>query len=137
GFAIPVNLVKKISNDFIKFGKVKRGFIGITFTELNAQVSNELKLDRINGLYVQDVVSDGGADKAGIQKGDIITKIDGKDIRSSSVLQESVARMHPGDKVKLTYLREGKERTVTVTLHGEELNDRAREKESSKSATQI
>src|SRR5690606_1587864 len=75
GFAIPVNLVKKISNDFIEFGKVKRGFIGITFNELNSETAKELNVDRINGLYVKDVISKGGAEKAGIKPGDIITEI--------------------------------------------------------------
>lgn len=137
GFAIPVNLVKKVSNDFIEFGKVKRGYVGITFTELNSQVAKKLSVDRIKGLYVQDVVEGGGAAKAGIKKGDIVTKINNRDIVSSAVLQEAIGRLHPGDKVNLTVERDGKERNISVTLHGEEINQRASEQESSKSATQI
>ncbi len=137
GFAIPVDLVKKISNDFMEFGKVKRGFIGVTFTELNAALAKELGISDINGLYVQSVVSNGGAEKAGLKKGDIITKIDDRLITRSSMLQETVARMHPGDKLKLTFKRDGKEHTVNVTLQDEDSLKTAEAKVDSKSATQI
>jgi len=116
GFAVPVNLVKKIADDFIKFGQVKRGLIGITFQELNPSVAKELEIKDITGLYVMDVVPDGAAEEAGIRKGDIITKLDGRVISSSSDLQERIYRLRPGDKVKLGYKRDGKEREVTVTL---------------------
>src|SRR5690606_1624745 len=137
GFAIPVDLVKKISNDFMEFGKVNRGFIGVTFTELNAAAAKELQISDINGLYVQGVVANGGAEKAGIKEGDIITKIDNRLITRSSILQETVARMHPGDKLKLTYKRDGKEKTVDVTLQGEDTIKAAEAKTDSRSATQI
>lgn len=119
GFAVPVNIVKKISDDFVKFGAVKRGLIGVTFRALDAEYAKELGIDDVFGLYVNDVVSGGGADKAGIKKGDIITKIDGKTIYASSDLQERVYILRPGDKVTLTYKRDGRERETTVTLQEE------------------
>ena len=137
GFAIPVDLVKKISNDFMEFGKVKRGFIGVTFTELNADLAKSLSIDDINGLYVQSVVEKGGAEKAGLQKGDIITKIDERLITRSSLLQETVARLHPGDKIKLTYKRDGKEKTINVMLQDEEAMKTATASTASKSATEL
>lgn len=120
GFAIPVNLVKKIADDFVKFGSVKRGYVGVTFQELNAEVAKQLNVSDINGLYVNSVVPNGGGAAAGLKKGDVITKIDGNVIYSSPDLQERVARLRPGDKVKLTYKREGKEKEVSVTLKGDE-----------------
>lgn len=138
GFAIPINLAKKILDDFKEFGSVKRGFVGITFNEINETLRKEKGIDDINGLYVQDVVKDGGADAAGIKAGDVITKIDGRTIYSSSDLQERVARLRPGDKVKLTYKRNGKESEVSVTLKGEEENKSRREDEElNASATEI
>lgn len=119
GFAIPINLAKKIMDDFIKYGAVKRGFVGVTFQELNAGVAKELGVNRINGLYVNTVVEGGGAQAAGIRKGDIITKVDGNRIMSSADLQERVGRLRPGDKVQLSYERAGKEHTTTVVLRGE------------------
>lgn len=137
GFAIPVDLVKKISDDFIKFGSVKRGYVGISFTELNAEIAKELNVDDITGLYVQNVIPKGAAVEAGIQKGDVITKIEGNTIISSSDLQERVARLRPGDKVKLTYKRAGKERDVTVTLREQAEQSSAEEQGSDRSTAEI
>ncbi len=120
GFAIPINLAKKVLDDFMKFGSVKRGFLGVSYTELDADRSKELGINELNGLYVNDVVANSGAEKAGLKKGDIITKIDDKDIYSSSDLQERIGRLGPGDKVQLTYLRDGKIQMASVTLKGEE-----------------
>lgn len=140
GFAVPVNLVKKISDDFIKFGRVKRGLIGITFRELSPAVAKELEINEVNGLHVSEVVPKGAADEAGIKAGDVITKLDGRTITSSSDLQERIYRLRPGDKVKLTYKRDGKERDVTVTLKEDtRAAGREAEKENAaeRSATEI
>ena len=140
GFAVPVNLVKKISDDFIKFGRVKRGLIGITFRELNPAAAKELEISEVNGLYVIDVVSDGAAKEAGLKEGDIVTKLDGRIITSSSDLQERIYRLRPGDKVKLTYKRDGKERDVTVTLKEDTRaaeRDSESDSEAKRSATEI
>ncbi|MGV3763693.1 PDZ domain-containing protein, partial [Parapedobacter sp.] len=133
GFAVPVNLVKKIADDFIKFGRVKRGLIGITFRELNPAAAEELEISDVNGLYIIDVVEDGAAKEAGLKAGDIVTKLDGRTITSSSDLQERIYRLRPGDKVKLTYKRDGKERDVTVTLK-EDTSASEREEESESAA---
>ena len=119
GFAIPINLAKKILDDFKEFGSVKRGYIGIQFTDLDAEQAKRFDVKAINGLYVNEVVPGGGAETAGIKQGDIITKVDGKNIYYSSDLQERVGRLRPGDKVQLSYLRDGNERNVNVTLKGE------------------
>lgn len=139
GFAVPVNIAKKIADDFIKFGTVKRGLIGIQFRELSPAVAEELEIEETSGLYVADVVAGGGADKAGLEKGDIITKLDDKVIQSSSQLQTHVYLLHPGDKVKLTYERDGKERSTTVTLQEDTSAAESREEDSTsdRSATEI
>lgn len=119
GFAIPINLAKKILDDFREFGSVKRGYIGVSFTDLDAERAKQLGVDVINGLYVNEVVAGGGAEAAGLKKGDILTQVDGQNIYYSSDLQERVGRLRPGDKVKLTFLRDGKARSADVTLKGE------------------
>ncbi|MBB6111874.1 Do/DeqQ family serine protease [Mucilaginibacter lappiensis] len=116
GFAIPVNLAKKVLNDIKKYGTVKRGFVGVSFTELNPDVAQKLNITNNNGLYVNDVVPGGGAEQAGIKKGDIIAKVEGTPVYESSDLQEHVGRMQPGDKLNVTVLRDGKEKTFAVTL---------------------
>ncbi len=119
GFAVPVNLAKKVLNDLEKFGSVKRGYIGVSFTELDPDKAQELKISTTNGLYVSELVTGGGAEAAGIQKGDIITKVEGNPVYESSELQERVGRLQPGDKIRLTVLRAGSEKNVTVTLKGD------------------
>lgn len=138
GFAIPINLAKKILDDFKEFGSVKRGYIGVTFTEINEALRKEKGIDDINGLYVQNVVKGGAADGAGITGGDVITKIEGRTIYSSSDLQERIARLRPGDKVKITYKRDGKEKDVTLTLKAEEASkSQGADGGNSASATEI
>lgn len=119
GFAIPVNLAKKVLEDFKKYGSVKRGYVGVTFQELNADVAENLKIDDVSGLYVNDVIPNGGGAAAGIRKGDIIKKVEGKEVFASPDLQEKIGRMSPGDKVLLTISRGGKEQNINVTLKGD------------------
>jgi len=122
GFAIPINLAKKVLNDIEKFGKVKRGYVGVQFRELNPDAAQELSIKTTNGLYVNELVKGGGAEQAGIRKGDIITKVEGNTVNESSDLQEKVARLQPGDKIRLTVLRDGKEQTFAVTLKADDSN---------------
>ncbi|WP_205942347.1 trypsin-like peptidase domain-containing protein [Pedobacter sp. SYP-B3415] len=122
GFAIPVNLAKKILDDFMRFGTVKRGYVGVSFRALDAEAAEQLNIKDLNGLYVNEVVPNGGAAAAGIQKGDIIKKVDGKIVSDAPDLQEKIGRMNPGDRVKLTVLRSGQLRDFNVTLKGESVN---------------
>ncbi len=120
GFAIPINLAKKILDDFMKYGSVKRGYIGVSFTELDAEKASQLGSKQITGLYVSQVLSGSGAESAGLHKGDVIIKADENPVYSSSDLQERIGRLRPGDKVKIGYLRDGKEYSSSITLKGED-----------------
>lgn len=113
GFAVPVNLAKKVLNDIKQYGVVKRGYLGIQYNDLSSVESDG---DIHLGLKVGEVVASSGAAAAGIQPGDIITKVDGNLIATSSDLTEHVGRLQPGDKVKLTATRNGAEKTFVVTL---------------------
>jgi len=124
GFAIPVNLAKKVLNDIQKYGSVKRGLVGVSFTELNPDAAQELKIDRTVGLYVNDLVEGGGAEAAGLKKGDIISKVNGHTVTESSDLQETVGRLQPGDKINLTVIRDGSEKNFAVTLKAENAETR-------------
>jgi serine protease Do len=116
GFAIPVNLAKKVLNDIQKYGSVKRGYLGVSFKELDQDAADALHIDKTVGLYVDDVAPGSGAAQAGLQHGDIITKVEGKTVYESSDLQEPVARLQPGDKISLTLLRGNDEKNVSVVL---------------------
>ena len=120
GFAIPVNLAKKILEDFKQYGVVKRGFIGVSFQALDADAAERLKIKDINGLYVNEVVPNGAAEAAGIKQGDIIKKVEGIEIYDSPDLQEKIGRLRPGDKVSLGVLKtDGVMKNVVITLKPE------------------
>jgi serine protease Do len=119
-YAIPVNIVKKVVDDIIKFGTVQRAYIGIEYAPAGDMSDEEKKQANIplgaSGIYTINVPKDGGAFAAGIRKGDEITKVNGTAITSGAEMQEQVSRYKPGDKITVTYLREGKENTANVTL---------------------
>lgn len=117
-YAIPVNIVKKIVNDLIKYGVVQRAYIGISYPpdDLPDDKKKEMGIKDGAGIYVEGVASDGAAKEAGLQKGDFVTKVNGVTVNSGPELQEQVARYKPGDKITLTYTRNGNPATVDLTL---------------------
>ncbi|MFD0766384.1 Do family serine endopeptidase [Mucilaginibacter lutimaris] len=120
GFAIPINLAKKVLNDIKKYGTVKRGYVGIGFADLSdPEQAKQVGSDKTNGLYVTSLITGGGAEQAGVKTGDIITKVEGNPVYESSDLQERVARLQPGDKINITVLRNGSEKTFNISLKAE------------------
>jgi Do/DeqQ family serine protease len=119
-YAIPVNIVKKIVTDIVKFGTVQRAFIGIQYPRETMTDEQRKELGagykEGEGVYVMDVPAEGAAAIAGVKKGDIVTKLNGVNITGGPELQEQVARYKPGDKISLTYVRAGKESTVSLIL---------------------
>lgn len=123
-YAIPVNIVKKVIADMIKFGSVQRAFMGISYpieglpdqqvAELDKQYGTAWKTNE--GVFVTGVTDGGAALAAGIKEGDIVTKFNGVPVISGPELQDQLSRYKPGDKITITYKRGGKENTVNVTL---------------------
>jgi serine protease Do len=118
-FAIPVNIVKKVVDDIIEFGKVQRAFIGVNIIGLNQEIAANLGTDEITGIYVRDVTEKGSAQKAGIKSGDVIKKIDGVTVRDTPQLQEQLSRFRPGDMVTVTVSRNKKLMDFEVELRNE------------------
>lgn len=122
GFAIPTSIMNKVVADIKDFGAVQRALLGIAGTDVTNYIDQqkdkgkEVDLGTVYGVYVQEVTSDGAAEDGGIESGDVITYIDGKKIEKFGELQEILAKHHPGDKITVTYLRNKKERTTTLTL---------------------
>lgn len=116
GFAIPVNLVKKVMDDLLKFGKVQRGVLGVAIQEVTNELAEKEGLKDLNGVFVQDVTDGGAASKAGVKKGDVIMKVNNMIVNSVSGLQEEIGKFRPGDKVTLSLLRKGEEKEVTAVL---------------------
>ncbi len=117
-FTIPVNIVKKITADLMKFGTVQRAFLGINYapTNLSDEVKKQNGIKDGDGVYITGVTKDGGAAAAGIKDGDFITRINGTAINSGADLVGQIAIYRPGDRLKVTYIHDGKEMTTEVTL---------------------
>jgi Do/DeqQ family serine protease len=125
GFAIPVDIVAKTINDLIQYGVVQKGFIGADVVDLNTQLANELKLDaatasQLNGVIINYLDANGPAAKVGLRKNDVILKINEEAIEGKSAFNEQLSYYRPGDKIKVSYLRDGSMKDVQLTLTNQE-----------------
>ena len=122
GFAIPTTIMNKVVADIKKYGSVQRVQLGITGTDVLNHINRqkdqgkEVDLGTNDGVYVNSVSEDGNGAEAGLEEGDVITKVDGKPIVKMSELQEMINAKRPGDKITLTYLRNKKKIEKTITL---------------------
>ena len=128
GFAIPTAIMNKVVDDLKQYGNVQRAMIGIQGSDVKSYVDakkdegKDIDLGTMEGIYVAKVVEDGAAEAAGLKEGDVITTIDGKKVKQFGELQGILAKKRPGDKVAITYLRDKKSRTATLTLKNEQGN---------------
>ena len=121
-FAIPVNIVKKVVNDFINYGEIQRAYIGVTIRDIDAEFAQEENLDDLEGVYVVSVVDNSSAEDADIRPADIILEIDGVKINSATRLIESVAQHNPGNRISVIVKRDGKILRKDVLLKNRQNN---------------
>jgi serine protease Do len=122
-FAIPVTLVRKVMDDLLEYGEVKRGMLGIGIDDIDARRKEAFQLTVDQGIYVQSVNTGSAAELSGILSGDVITEIDHHIVNSVSELQEWVARNRPGKEISVTFLRDGEKHTVKARLKNSEGNE--------------
>ena len=117
GFAIPVNIAKSIMNQILQFGEVKRGLLGVSISDFNADSAKAFGIEgTAEGALVQEVVDGSAAETAGIMVGDVIVSVDGQRIKSASDLRNTIGLKRSGDSVRLDVIREGKRRQFTTVL---------------------
>lgn len=116
GFAVPSNIVTKVVEDLLKYGSVQRGMLGVTIRTMDGSLAKEKDVDFVKGVWIENVGENSAADKAGIESGDIITKIDDVSVTTSPRLQEMIARKRPGDQVNVIVDRGGKIKEFSVVL---------------------
>jgi Do/DeqQ family serine protease len=116
GFSIPVNMARNVMNALITHGQVRRGRLGVTVQPVTSDLAEALKLDTVAGALVNEVQNDGPAERAGIERGDVITALNGASVPDTNSLRNRVAQLGPGAQVELTIVRGGKPRTVSATL---------------------
>ena len=122
-FAVPVNIVKRVAQDLMDFGSVKRAVLGITMSSVDKKFADEMKLSDVSGVYINEVLKGSAADKAGLKKDDVIVAIDGQKITDGASVQAKVNSYHPGDKATITIIRDGKKQDVSVTFQSASLQN--------------
>lgn len=116
GFAVPVDIALKIANDLIKFGEVQKAIPGIDVVELTPELAEEMKLKSLDGVIVTHILRGGSAEKVGLQKDDVIIKIDDWKITGKGSFEEALSYFYPGSKVAVEYMRNGNLKTAQLTL---------------------
>lgn len=122
GFAIPTAIMNKVVDDLKKYGTVQRALLGISGMDVSSYIDSQKEKGKdvdfgtVNGIYVAEVSADGAAAEGGLKEGDILTAIDGKNIEKFGELQEILTNHRPGDKVNVTYIRDKKKHSATLTL---------------------
>jgi serine protease Do len=125
GFAIPTNMARGVMDQLLKTGKVRRARLGVAINDIDAAMAEALNLPSTQGAVVGQVQPDTPAAGAGMEQGDVITAVNGQEVRNVSELRNLIASQQPGSKAKITFLRSGKEQSVTVTLSELETEEQA------------
>jgi S1-C subfamily serine protease len=115
-FAVPVSIVKKVVTDIKEYGSVQRAMLGVSILDISSELSKEKNIEITEGVYIAAVGDRSGAMDAGMKEGDVVIAIDGDKVTRAAELQEKVSRHRPGDKVRLTVLRDKKELSMDVIL---------------------
>jgi serine protease Do len=114
GFAIPAEVADNVTKQLINGGKIERGYIGATIQNFTSEMAEAAGLGDQKGAIVADLTPNGPSQKAGLQIGDVVTSVNGTTVKSSSELTRQVARVHAGDVLHLSIIRDGKSRAVDV-----------------------
>ncbi len=134
GFAIPTSIMNKVVDDLKKYGTVQRAVIGIegqdvkNYVDAQKDQGKDVDLGTMDGIYVAKVAEESSAEEIGLKAGDVITAIDGKTVNKMADLQEYLAQKRPGEKVSITFLRDKKKSTKSVTLKNEQGNTQVMKK---------
>lgn len=115
-FAVPSTIAKKVVSDLMSYGVVQRAVLGVSLTELTAELAKENKIETLKGVFVAGVLEGGAAEKAGIKKGDVIYKINEVEVNSVAQLQEQIGQRSPNDQLTVHVQRDKKPLVFTVTL---------------------
>jgi len=116
GFAVPANIVSKVVEDLIKYGMVQRGFLGLMIRNVDGNLAKEKDLKITSGVFVDSISNNSAAGDAGVKVEDVITEVDGIQVKTTGKLLELIGRQHPGDTVVLSIDRKGKSIEIPVIL---------------------
>jgi S1-C subfamily serine protease len=116
GFAIPINMVKNVTDQLLKFGAVKRGVLGVNIYTLTPDIARSLGLAKVHGALVSEVVGGSAAEKAGVRTGDVITAVNGQSVKSNAELRNVIGLLRVGEKVDIGIVRDGNPQHMTAII---------------------
>src|SRR6202030_3003492 len=116
GFAIPINMARKVMDQISSHGKVIRGYMGVHIQDVTPELAKQFGLSQGGGVLISDVSPDKPAARAGIRKGDVILALNGETVDSANSMRLAISQMSPGSTIKLPIWRDGKTQDITVTL---------------------
>ncbi len=132
GFAIPINMAKNIRQQLVKHGGVTRGRLGVYIQDLNKNLAESFDIDQREGILIAQVMEDSPAEKAGLEQGDVILKLNGKKVVKVADFRNQIAMTRPGSTVKLLVLRDGKRKTIKATIGTMETDEKGHPVSSNK-----
>ncbi|WP_425637802.1 trypsin-like peptidase domain-containing protein [Algoriphagus yeomjeoni] len=116
GFAVPVDIAMKVSNDLIQYGEVQKAIPGIEAVEITPELAEEMNIKTLDGVIVTHVIKDGAAERAGLQRNDVITKLGSQPITGKGSFEETLSYYYPGEQLPVTYLRNGSPKSANLKL---------------------
>ncbi len=119
GFAIPINMVRKLTDQLIEYGEVRRGMLGVIMQNLTPELAKAFGLDMHQGVVISQVVEDSAASKAGLLAGDVVAEINGVPVKSASAMRNMVGLMRVGAKMDIAVLRDGDKKNLTAYIEDE------------------
>ncbi len=119
GFAIPINMVRELTNQLIEYGEVRRGMLGVIMQNLTPELASAFGLDMHQGVVISQVVENSAASKAGLQAGDVVAEINGVPVKSASAMRNMVGLMRVGEKMDIAVLRDSDEMKLTAYIENE------------------
>jgi serine protease Do len=126
GFAIPINMVKNIREQLVEHGSVTRGRLGVYIQDIDQDLADSFGLDQADGILIAQVIEDSPAEKAGLEQGDVILRLNGQKVEKVAKFRNTIALTRPGSEIRLQVLRDGKKQTINVTIGSLETDDEGR-----------
>lgn len=120
GFAIPVNIVKKVFNDIIKYGEVQKAYLGAEYIDIDSEISEKLALENLSGVLLTRIQANGASAKGGLKRGDIIVSVNGEEIENRGTIEEMIGNKYPGEELMIDLKRDGKYLSKSITLTNRE-----------------
>jgi S1-C subfamily serine protease len=119
-FAIPANIVRKVTDDLLNYGMVQRAYLGVTIRQVDSKLVKEKGLNVINGVFIETVTETGGARQAGVREGDVIVAVNNMPVTTNAELLEIIGQHNPGDIVSVAVNRDGDLKNYEVELKNQE-----------------